>query len=585
MGKMNWKAVIGVSAAVLGTAFAAVSVVAHKKKGDSTFENEPEQKNPLEGKKVVFIENGEDPENADGVKGHLEVVGDSDYKESFYGKYVKRGIDIILSFGGLVVLSPVLAGIALAINIDDPGPVLFTQKRVGQNKKYFKLHKFRSMKMSTPHDVPTHQLENPEQYITRVGKFLRAHSLDELPQIWDIFIGNMSVIGPRPGLWNQDLLTAERDQYHVNDVKPGLTGWAQINGRDELEIPVKAKLDGEYVEKLGLKMDAKVFFGSIGVFVGDDSVVEGGTGTMKKDSADISIPEDTLVSVVMATYRRDQALRNALTSLAAQTYQNFQVVLVDDNDDGEWTAKVQAIVDEFKDQISIHYIVNEHNMGSAATRNRGIAEAKGQYITFLDDDDVYLPPKIEMQLKDIISSGADYGITDLYLYNENGELIDRRIRTYIKSTEAKDLMRYHLLQHMTGTDTFMFKADYLRNIGGFPGINVGDEFYLMKGAILAGGTFTYSNHCYVKAYVHSGELNGLSSGDSKVRGENALFEDKKKYYDYLTKADIRYVKMRHHAVLAFAEMRRKNMVPFVENAVQSFASAPVACVKMFLEHR
>lgn len=585
MGKMNWKAVIGVSAAVLGTAFAAVSVVAHKKKGDSTFENEPEQKNPLEGKKVVFVENGEDPENADGVKGHLEVVGESDYKESFYGKYVKRGIDIILSFGGLVVLSPVLAGIALAINIDDPGPVLFTQKRVGQNKKYFKLHKFRSMKMSTPHDVPTHQLENPEQYITRVGKFLRAHSLDELPQIWDIFIGNMSVIGPRPGLWNQDLLTAERDQYHANDVKPGLTGWAQINGRDELEIPVKAKLDGEYVEKLGLKMDAKVFFGSIGVFGGDDSVVEGGTGTMKKDSADISIPDDTLVSVVMATYRRDQALRNALTSLAAQTYQNFEVVLVDDNDDGEWTAKVQAIVDEFKDQISIHYIVNEHNMGSAATRNRGIAEAKGQYITFLDDDDVYLPPKIEMQLKDMISSGADYGITDLYLYNENGELIDRRIRTYIKSTEAKDLMRYHLLQHMTGTDTFMFKADYLRNIGGFPGIDVGDEFYLMKEAILAGGTFTYSNHCYVKAYVHSGELNGLSSGDSKIRGENVLFEDKKKYYDYLTKANIRYVKMRHHAVLAFAEMRRKNMVPFVENAVQSFAAAPVACVKMFLEHR
>lgn len=585
MGKMNWKAVIGVSAAVLGTAFAAVSVVAHKKKGDSTFENEPEQKNPLEGKKVVFVENGEDPENADGVKGHLEVVGESDYKESFYGKYVKRGIDIILSFGGLVVLSPVLAGIALAINIDDPGPVLFTQKRVGQNKKYFKLHKFRSMKMSTPHDVPTHQLENPEQYITRVGKFLRAHSLDELPQIWDIFIGNMSVIGPRPGLWNQDLLTAERDQYHANDVKPGLTGWAQINGRDELEIPVKAKLDGEYVEKLGLKMDAKVFFGSIGVFGGDDSVVEGGTGTMKKDSADISIPDDTLVSVVMATYRRDQALRNALTSLAAQTYQNFEVVLVDDNDDGEWTAKVQAIVDEFKDQISIHYIVNEHNVGSAATRNRGIAEAKGQYITFLDDDDVYLPPKIEMQLKDMISSGADYGFTDLYLYNENGELIDRRIRTYIKSTEAKDLMRYHLLQHMTGTDTFMFKADYLRNIGGFPGIDVGDEFYLMKEAILAGGTFTYSNHCYAKAYVHSGELNGLSSGDSKIRGENALFDDKKKYYDYLTKADIRYVKMRHHAVLAFAEMRRKNMVPFVENAVQSFAAAPVACVKMFLEHR
>jgi len=146
--------------------------------------------------------------------------------------------------------------------------------------------------MCTPHDVPTHMLDNPEQYITRVGKFLRAHSLDELPQIWDIFIGNMSVIGPRPGLWNQDILTAERDKYNANDVKPGLTGWAQINGRDELEIPVKAKLDGEYVEKLGLLMDIKCFLGSVGVFAHDDSVVEGGTGEiakneMKKDSENL----------------------------------------------------------------------------------------------------------------------------------------------------------------------------------------------------------------------------------------------------------------------------------------------------------
>lgn len=135
--------------------------------------------------------------------------------------------------------------------------------------------------MSTPHDKPTHMLENPEQYITRAGKFIRAHSLDELPQIWDIFIGNMSVIGPRPGLWNQDLLTAERDKYCANDITPGLTGWAQINGRDELEIPIKAKLDGEYAKKLGLKIDIKCFLGSLGVFVKDESVVEGGTGNIK----------------------------------------------------------------------------------------------------------------------------------------------------------------------------------------------------------------------------------------------------------------------------------------------------------------
>ncbi len=141
----------------------------------------------------------------------------------------------------------------------------------------FKLHKFRSMKMSTPHDKPTHMLENPEQYITRSGKFIRAHSLDELPQIWDIFIGNMSVIGPRPALWNQDWLTSERDKWGANDIKPGLTGWAQINGRDELEIPVKAKLDGEYTKKLSFGMDVKCFLGSLHVFGKDDSVVEGGT--------------------------------------------------------------------------------------------------------------------------------------------------------------------------------------------------------------------------------------------------------------------------------------------------------------------
>ncbi len=274
--------IIGTAGILAGTTLAGLSILAKCKKGASQYADEPKQKNPLEGKKVRFVYDENDPENADGVRGHLEAIGESDYKAGVYEKYIKRAMDMVLSFGGLVVLSPIYAGIALAIVIDDPGPVLFTQKRMGQNKKYFKLHKFRSMKMSTPHDVPTHMLDNPEQYITKVGKFLRAHSLDELPQIWDIFIGNMSVIGPRPGLWNQDILTAERDKYNANDVKPGLTGWAQINGRDELEIPVKAKLDGEYVKKMGLLMDIKCFLGSVGVFAHDDSVVEGGTGEMAK---------------------------------------------------------------------------------------------------------------------------------------------------------------------------------------------------------------------------------------------------------------------------------------------------------------
>ena len=268
--------------AILVVAFILMVILALAKKGGSVYKNEPQQKNPLEGKRVVFVENENEPENADGVRGHLEAVGDSNHTPGVYEGFFKRMLDIILSFGGLVVLSPVFLILAVAIYIDDPGPILFTQKRTGKNKQYFKLHKFRSMKMYTPHDKPTHMLENPEQYITRVGRFLRGHSLDELPQIWDIFIGNMSVIGPRPGLWNQDLLTAERDKYCANDVRPGLTGWAQINGRDELEIPDKAKLDGEYVAKMGLGMDLKCFLGSVGVFGGDDSVVEGGTGEMAK---------------------------------------------------------------------------------------------------------------------------------------------------------------------------------------------------------------------------------------------------------------------------------------------------------------
>ena len=282
MNKKKIEKFLKITGSVLGVSFLALNIIAGKKKKGSVYANEPKEKNPLEGCKVTFVKDDNDPENADGVRGHLEATGKSDYRPGIYEKYIKRAMDVILSFGGLVVLSPLYIGISAAIIIDDPGPVFFTQKRMGQNKKYFKLNKFRSMKMSTPHDVPTHMLENPEQYITRVGKFLRAHSLDELPQIWDIFIGNMSVIGPRPGLWNQDVLTAERDKYYANDVKPGLTGWAQINGRDELEIPVKAKLDGEYVRKMGPVMDAKCFLGSVGVFAHDDSVVEGGTGEMLK---------------------------------------------------------------------------------------------------------------------------------------------------------------------------------------------------------------------------------------------------------------------------------------------------------------
>lgn len=262
--------------------FLAMYVIAMIKRPGSRYQDKREEQNPMQGKLVRFVEDSNEKENADGMRGYLEAIGDTNHKVGVYESIVKRIFDIVLSFGGLVVLSPVFLWLCIWIKVDDPGPVLFTQKRVGQDKRYFKLHKFRSMKMSTPHDKPTHMLDNPDQYITKSGRFIRAHSLDELPQIWDIFIGNMSVIGPRPALWNQDWLTACRDEYGANDIKPGLTGWAQINGRDELEIPDKARLDGEYTKKLSFCMDCKCFLGSLHVFGKDDSVVEGGTGEMKK---------------------------------------------------------------------------------------------------------------------------------------------------------------------------------------------------------------------------------------------------------------------------------------------------------------
>ena len=194
-----------------------------------------------------------------------------------YKKFIKRCVDIILSFSGIILASWLYLIIIIAILIDDPGPVFFTQKRVGKNKKFFNLYKFRSMKMSTPHDIPTHLLENPEKYITRVGRFLRKSSLDEIPQLWNILKGDMSVIGPRPALWNQDDLIEERDKYSANDIRPGLSGWAQINGRDELAIEDKAKLDGEYVQKMSFLFDCRCFFGTAISALRGDGVIEGGT--------------------------------------------------------------------------------------------------------------------------------------------------------------------------------------------------------------------------------------------------------------------------------------------------------------------
>lgn len=200
-----------------------------------------------------------------------------------YKKFIKRLLDIVLSLAGIIVLSPLLIVIVLCIKFTSPGPIFFKQKRVGVHKTYFNILKFRSMRIDTPKDVPTHLLSDPDQYITGIGKFLRKTSLDELPQLFNILKGDMSVIGPRPALWNQYDLIAERDKYGANDVVPGLTGWAQVNGRDELEIDVKARLDGEYVKKMSFLFDCKCFFMTITSVLKEDGVVEGGTGEMHKN--------------------------------------------------------------------------------------------------------------------------------------------------------------------------------------------------------------------------------------------------------------------------------------------------------------
>ena len=205
-----------------------------------------------------------------------------------YQKFFKRIIDIILSGLGIVVLSPVLLIIAVLIKLEDKGPVFFTQKRYGLNKSYFNILKFRTMRTDTPHDMPTHLLENPEQWITRIGRLLRKTSLDELPQIFQIFSGKMSIIGPRPALWNQYDLIEERDKYGANNVVPGLTGWAQVNGRDELEIDVKARLDGEDANNISFMMDVKIFFLTVKNVLSHEGVVEGGPKAREKQSESVS---------------------------------------------------------------------------------------------------------------------------------------------------------------------------------------------------------------------------------------------------------------------------------------------------------
>ncbi len=288
-----------------------------------------------------------------------------------------------------------------------------------------------------------------------------------------------------------------------------------------------------------------------------------------------------MVSVIIATYRRDVSLKRAIESVLNQTYPDIEIIVVDDNNDPLWNDKVEAIVNEFRSH-KIRRIQNTQHMGSGAARNNGIRYAKGQCISFLDDDDYYLPEKVEHQLKDFVSSGADFSITDLFLYDENEKLVSKRIRSYLRSYDRDSLLQYHLIYHITGTDTFLFRKEYLEKIGGFPHINVGDEFYLMKEAICAGGKFRYTPGCYVRAYIHKGEESGLSSGPGKIQGETDLFAYKKSCFHDISGRSRRYIVARHHAVLAYAYLRMNRYGRFLLEALACFFASPVSCVKILM---
>ncbi len=427
--KKTIKKVLMASGAILGTTYMVMRHIAKKQYPNSIYENQPQEQNPVKGKKVVFIESEHDPVNADGKRGHLEAGEEIEHIPTFYEKYVKRGLDIVLSFGGLVVLSPIYVATAVAIKMDDPGPILFKQKRVAQNKGYFQLLKFRSMSVNTPKDVPTHMLQNGG--ITKVGAFIRKTSIDELPQLWNIFRGNMSVIGPRPALWNQDYLTAERDKYGANDVKPGLTGLAQISGRDELEIEVKAKLDGEYAKELsrsslsGFKMDLKMFFGSIFSVLKHEGIVEGGTGTLKKECAKCgeSSKRDNFdrkplngTSVLMSVYCKenpeyfDLALNSILVN---QSFKPDEFILVCD---GPLTMELDRVIEKYKSEYEDIFFVyrTEKNQGLGKALRYGLTKCTREIVIRADSDDICESDRIKIQY-DYLNKHPEIAVVSSYI--------------------------------------------------------------------------------------------------------------------------------------------------------------------------
>lgn len=499
--KKNLKTAATITGLALGATYLVMRHIAKKQYPESVYANQPEEQNPVQGRKVVFVENANDPVNADGKQGHLEAVGNSTHIPTFYEKYIKRGFDVVLSFGGLVVLAPVYAVTALAIKADDPGPVFFKQKRVGTDKSYFELLKFRSMSVNTPKDVPTHMLQNGG--ITKVGAFIRKASIDELPQLWNIFRGNMSVIGPRPALWNQDYLTAERDKYGANDVKPGLTGLAQISGRDELEIPDKAKLDGAYASELkkssmsGFIMDCKMFFSSIFSVLKHEGVIEGGTGALAKEfnkahqfdevdnNFDIANKAHTY-SVLMSVYKNDDPgfLARALRSIYEdQTVKPDEIVVVFD---GPLTDELYAVLNEFRvgKENVVNYYPQEENHGLGEALRIGSEKCTCDYILRMDSDDISDPHRFERQIA-YVENHPDIDVlgTDIAEFNTS---LDENMRVRSCPEHHDDIVRMGKKRNPMNHVSVCMKKAALEKCGGYKTLLLLEDYYLWLNMIAAG---------------------------------------------------------------------------------------------------
>lgn len=297
-------------------------------------------------------------------------------------------------------------------------------------------------------------------------------------------------------------------------------------------------------------------------------------------SSKIDLSGTPIVSVVIATFKRKATLKRALESLCAQTYSSdcLEIIVGDDNDDKTFTDDVFKMVDYYRTLINIKYIKNPYNIGSAASRNVGIESSCGEYITFLDDDDIYLPEKITRQINYMLATNADFCISDIDLYDEDGNLVEKRTRRYLKDFTYISLIKSHVMYHMAGTDTFMFRSKYLQRIGGFSGNDVGDDFYLMEKAINNKGIFAYLPFAGTRATVHTRE-SGISSGCKKIEGEKTLFEyKKKKYFKLLSMKEKRFVIMRHYLIIAYAYWRSKRYFSTLCFLLLSFSIAPAQCI-------